>query len=378
MTSWPDPWSDLSPESGAIAHLRDWLEWIGYDQFQQQARQDYFSSPFPDRETFLRRLAVAPAPLAAAMRLLLLAEPLSAPEIVRDIGLETAEALIESGVIAEDSDSGAFSTGGKSLVSWLGVWLLVSANPRYPSFRPEAGEVYMGPDSLTLAAELARSVGSLPVGDGLDLCAGSGIAGLSMLARGRAGNWVGVDRSLQAVRASRFNAALNGSAPRYSSNPGNLYEPVRGRQFSLIVCNPPFIPVPDGHAFPVYGDGGEDGASILRPVILGLSDHLAPDGQAIIYAEGIGDATGPFIRDELVSAAGRFGLDFSLRVVSSVPGSTALYTLGQMLSGASPSRLDELEAWKSLFERTRTSRYVKYLLKATHGAGKIEITTLAI
>jgi hypothetical protein len=373
-----DPWSELAPDPVAIAHVRAWLDWLGYDHFQQIARPDYFTSPFPDREAFERRLAVAPVALATAMRLLLLADPLPAGQIVRDLGLEIAEALVATGLLSADENNGTLSTTGRSLVSWLGTWLVVSTNPRYPAYRPEAGEVYMGPDSLTLAAELARCSAGLPVGESLDLCAGSGIAGLSLLARGRRGAWVGIDQSTQSTRAARFNAALNDCADLYAPVAGNLYEPVGDRQFSLIVCNPPFIPVPEGHAFPRYGDGGEDGAVVLRPIMDGLAAHLAPDGMALVYAEGIGDGGGPFIRQELAHLARRDQLDMTLRVISSVPVATALFTLGQMLSSATPSRLEELHAWKSLFERTGTTHYQKYLLTARHGAGTLTLTSLAV
>lgn len=377
MTGSVDPWADLAPDPAGIATVREWLDRIGYDHFQQAARPDYFTSPFPDREAFGRRLAVAPAPIATAMRLLLLADPLPADEIVRDIGLDVAEALVETGLLAEDPATGALSTGGRSLVSWLGTWLVVATNPWYPSHRPEAGEVYMGPDSLTLAIELARTIAGLPEGDGLDLCCGSGIAGLSALARGHRGSWTGVDRSMQAVRAARFNAALNGRETRYEPLDGDLYTPVMGRRFGLITCNPPFIPVPVGHAFPIHGDGGEDGATVLRPVLDGLAAHLAPDGTALVYAEGIGDAVGPFIREDLARVARRDGLDVRLRIFSSVPAATALFTLGQMLSRSTPSRLGELAAWTSLFERTGTTHYQKYLLTAEHGAGSLAMTSLA-
>lgn len=117
---------------------------------------------------------------------------------------------------------------------------------------------------------------------------------------------------------------------------------------------------------------------MLRPLIAGLPGHLAPGGLAIVYAEGLGDERGPFIGAELERDAGRLGLDLSLRIISSVPAATALYTVGQMLAACTPSRLPELEAWKSLFDRTGATRYVKYLLRASPGPGRLELTTLAM
>ena len=76
----------------------------------------------------------------------------------------------------------------------------------------------------------------------LDLGTGSGI--LSLLAAAHSDRVVAIDSNPRALRMARFNAQLNGAA-EIEFLEGNLFEPVAGRQFDLIVCNPPFIVAPE-------------------------------------------------------------------------------------------------------------------------------------
>jgi SAM-dependent methyltransferase len=76
----------------------------------------------------------------------------------------------------------------------------------------------------------------------LDLGTGCGV--LALLAAAHSEHVVAVDSNPRALRMARFNAQLNGSF-QIEFMDGNLFEPVTGRQFDLIVCNPPFIVAPE-------------------------------------------------------------------------------------------------------------------------------------
>ena len=78
---------------------------------------------------------------------------------------------------------------------------------------------------------------------GLDLCTGSGVLAIAA-ARHGCRHVAAVDISRRAVAAAWCNARLNGVSVQ--SVRGDLFEPVRGRRFDLIVSNPPYVPTPAG------------------------------------------------------------------------------------------------------------------------------------
>jgi SAM-dependent methyltransferase len=75
----------------------------------------------------------------------------------------------------------------------------------------------------------------------LDLGTGAGI--LALLAAAHTEHVVAVDSNPRALATAQLNARLNGLA-KIEFLEGDLFEPVRGRQFDLIVCNPPFVVAP--------------------------------------------------------------------------------------------------------------------------------------
>src|SRR5581483_6502210 len=92
---------------------------------------------------------------------------------------------------------------------------------------------------------LARSLdaeGLGPASEVLDLCTGSGILAIHAALRGAESVWA-VDISRRAVWAARLNARLNGV--HVNARHGDLFGPVSGRVFDLIVSNPPYLPGPE-------------------------------------------------------------------------------------------------------------------------------------
>jgi len=91
---------------------------------------------------------------------------------------------------------------------------------------------------------------------------------------------VAVDVSRRAAATAWFNARLNGV--RLAPRVGNLFDAVAGRQFDLIVSNPPYVPT-IGDKLPVSGparhwQGGPRGRAVLDRICRAVGDHLAPGG----------------------------------------------------------------------------------------------------
>jgi len=366
----------LYPERASAAAIRSALDQHGFDLVHEMLRADYLTSPFPNRETVLPRLERLEPALQALLLLFTFGEPLS-PESIRDLlGADLLEAGLASGLLVLDRDETHVSTGGLQIVSRLGQYFIVSTSRGYPSFDPDQGDIYIGPESYTLANYLQRRAASLPsAGRALDLCAGSGITGQSIAAIRRGMVWTGVDVSPRAVEAATFDAMLNDVADRYTPVVGDLYEPVAGQYFQLIVANPAFIPVPASVEFPVYGDGGEDGLSVLRPLLAGLPRHLAPSGRVVIYAEGTGNARGPFVLDLLEHHAAA-GLTFGVTLLSTMTAEHTLFSIGRMLGAQQPPRIDELARWHALFEQQGVTRYDKFIVEARFGDPAVVVRSL--
>ena len=109
----------------------------------------------------------------------------------------------------------------------------------------------------------------------LDVCTGSGILAIAA-ARAGASRVTAVDVSWRAVVAARLNARVNGVRLRVRR--GDLFEPVRGERFDLIVSNPPYIPSEDDE-LPRRGprrglDAGPNGRFFLDRICLSAREYL--------------------------------------------------------------------------------------------------------
>ncbi|GHG54932.1 methyltransferase [Flavimobilis marinus] len=131
-----------------------------------------------------------------------------------------------------------------------------------------------GGASLTLAQVTVRGEAARV----LDLGTGCGIQ--AMHASRHAGHVVATDISARALAFARFNAVLNGLTVEVRE--GSMLEPVAGEQFDLVVSNPPFVITPrrPDVALYEYRDGGRSGDDVVRDLVLGVGQVLAPGGVA--------------------------------------------------------------------------------------------------
>jgi release factor glutamine methyltransferase len=150
----------------------------------------------------------------------------------------------------------------------------------------------VGPDVLTPRPETETLVQAgldrLPAGDAkvLDVCTGSGCVALA-IARERPGATVtATDVSEAALTVAARNAETLGLSARVRFAQGSLFGPVAEERFDLVVANPPYLAEtlrpelepelgyePDEALF-----AGHDGLAVLRELVAGVGDHLAPGG----------------------------------------------------------------------------------------------------
>jgi release factor glutamine methyltransferase len=136
----------------------------------------------------------------------------------------------------------------------------------------------------------------------LDLGCGSGAGAL---AAARAGCQVtAVDINPQAVRCTRINALLNQLEARIDARCGDLFAPVQGERFDVILFNPPYYRGTPRDLL----DHAWRSPDIIERFAAGLDQHLAPQGYALLVLSSDGEPHG-FLR--ALAASG-----FSGRIVA--------------------------------------------------------------
>ena len=104
----------------------------------------------------------------------------------------------------------------------------------------------------------------------LDVGCGSGILGIQAAARGAAAV-LALDPSPRALAFTRFNAALN-ECPQVTTLHASLEDFQPTGTFERILCNPPFVPVPDRTPYMLSGYGGRDGLALVHGLFARLGE----------------------------------------------------------------------------------------------------------
>jgi len=158
----------------------------------------------------------------------------------------------------------------------------------------------------------------------LDLCTGSGAIAVTLKHECPQVTVTASDLSRDALSLARRNAQLNGTDVCFLQ--GDLWEPVAGMTFDLILSNPPYIPTEDCSALQAEVmreprmalDGGMDGLDFYRRIADQAAAHLKPGGLLAVEL-GIGEAdavaklfenaglTGTVIRKDLYGVARMVG-----------------------------------------------------------------------
>jgi release factor glutamine methyltransferase len=124
--------------------------------------------------------------------------------------------------------------------------------------------------------------------DVLELGTGSGAVGVAAAQSGARSVTV-VDLSRRALVSAAINARLNGV--RVTPRRGDLFEPVAGRRFDLVVSNPPYLPseeIPTRGASRAW-EGGADGRALLERICADVAEHLRPGGSVLLVHSSVND-----------------------------------------------------------------------------------------
>ena len=155
--------------------------------------------------------------------------------------------------------------------------------------RSYIGELLAGGDTSVLEDGPVRTV--------LDLCTGCGcLAILAALAFPEA-QVDAADLSADALDLAKLNVADYDIGDQVHLYHGDLFAPLKGKRYDLIISNPPYVRdesiaryAPEHASEPLLAHaGGPDGLVLVRKILAEAAQHLEPDGRLLVEV-GYGQA----------------------------------------------------------------------------------------
>lgn len=176
--------------------------------------------------------------------------------------------------------------------------------PHYGVFSPLRGE-YL---KLVATAHIPKPPKGQQQLTAFDIGTGTGVLA-AVLARRGVGHIVATDTDSRALACARANIMQLGLEQQVNVVEADLFPPGLA---SLIVCNPPWLPLRPGSPLEraVYDEEGRMLAGFLQ----GLRAHLAPKGEGWLILSNLAELLGLRTRDALLADFERHGL----RVVSRI------------------------------------------------------------
>lgn len=205
-------------------------------------------------------------PLDTLIRLFLMEVPTEVEAVRNAIQPMKIETWVKLRLIQIDGNSAIAN------IKLLPYRNLILAFDPLKSLQTEMGYAYVmgiGSSSLTLSNLTIRRHSRST----LDLGTGCGFQAL--LASQHSGHVIAVDRNPRAVQFAAFNAKLNGVS-NIEFLEGDLFEPVRGRKFDLVISNPPYVISPEMRY--IYRDSGMEGDQICQKIVRQVPEFLEEDG----------------------------------------------------------------------------------------------------
>jgi ribosomal protein L3 glutamine methyltransferase len=129
----------------------------------------------------------------------------------------------------------------------------------------------------------------MSVESAVDICTGSGCLAVIAAKFFPMASVDAVDLSADALEVAKLNLAEHEVADQVELHQGDLFAPLEGRTYDLIITNPPYVDhealdgyPPEFRAEPQMAhDGGADGLDLVRQILADAPAHLNPGGGMI-------------------------------------------------------------------------------------------------
>jgi len=320
------------------ADLRAVFVDAGYNESELQARLGTAAPPAPQEVQALLYATREVSAQNALVRLFLIGVTLARDAATEALPKGFVDLALQTGLLAEEEERLAANV----VIVPVGKLLFVS-----DAFRMLGGDErseFVVPAKNSAADFLRRLTLREPVGSVLDLGCGCGVHAL--LAAEHSDNVVATDISATAAAYTRFNARLN-NIKNIDVLVGDLFEPVAGQSFDLILCNPPFIIGPTSDF--TYRDNPLELDDFCRVLAHEGAKHLNDDGHLQMLSEWVETA------DQLArERVGEWvqGLGCDAWVLRGTPKTPARYVAGRLtdLAGADYKPATSYEDWLAYFE----------------------------
>ena len=136
------------------------------------------------------------------------------------------------------------------------------------------------------------------VGRVLDLCTGSGCIAIACAFEFPAAMVDAVELSAEALEVAHSNVERHGVEDQVTLLEGDLWAPVAGRTYDLVVSNPPYVSDDEMETLPAEFEhepalglrSGADGLEIVARILAGARAHLQPGGVLVVEVGNSADA----------------------------------------------------------------------------------------
>lgn len=264
----------LDPPHGT--QLRQYLQQVGFQAAALEKSQQIPMPPDPASMPAIERATRAHSPMNTLIRLFILGQSLPrevVSQLLPESFLQTCLDFELLDVIDQlVSPQVCLMPMGELLLAADTVDKVVGNNP----------DGFVLPPNTHSAGYLNRCVPRSPVHRTLDLGCGCGVHAL--FAAGHSEEVIAIDINPAAVAYTQFNAVLN-DINNVTVLEGDLFEPVAGQQFDLIISNPPFVLSPDS-AF-TYQGNPMNLDDFCRMLVRQSERFLREQGQVVMLGEWV-------------------------------------------------------------------------------------------